>query len=260
MNLEQPLFGYSLASTGRPTSTHVTGANRLGVDASNIPFDGSATAGALNLSGEGNGVQYAVRFNLVAGAAAQIDLATGVASITGDVPIIVVSGTISPDATGEYPPVGFNDGKRLFAKDDGSFIAWSSGTMRWTLQSTPGAERWYSTSDVATPDMASGWTAEAGATGVPTVASGGSANTISDGDGKDFEGKTLPTLTAICGLLFRADEGDGTIGHPDFDWPVTKLSVISAADPLGSDFWLETVTITAGDNGINLTVDVVGAP
>jgi len=83
---------------------------------------------------------------------------------------MVVTGTLSPDVAGTYLYMGDTEGKPLYRVDgdpDGYLIGWDGSA--WYLGNTG---MFYSTQNVATPDLVTAWVAVGGAAGVPTVTAG----------------------------------------------------------------------------------------
>lgn len=106
---------------------------------------------------------------------------TGAEAVIGhEVPTMVVTGTLSPNATGTYTYKEITNGRDSYEKgtpgvDGYSGIYWEGAY--WLLFvitdfSPLTVREWQSTSDVATPDLATGWTAVAPATGTPTLTAG----------------------------------------------------------------------------------------
>jgi hypothetical protein len=110
------------------------------------------------------------------------DQSGATAQIGREVPTIVVTGTLSPDATGTYTFREIFDGrpgyeKGAFGTAGYSGISWNADNSRWELAvlvsvSPLEIANWRSTSDVATPDLATGWTPVSPATGTPTLTAG----------------------------------------------------------------------------------------
>jgi hypothetical protein len=110
------------------------------------------------------------------------DQSGATAQLGREVPTIAVTGTLSPDATGTYTFREIFDGrpgyeKGTFGTAGYSGISWNDDNSRWELAvlvsvSPLEIANWRSTSDVATPDLATGWTALSPATGTPTLTAG----------------------------------------------------------------------------------------
>lgn len=104
-----------------------------------------------------------------------IDQTGATAEIGHGEPSMVVTGTLSPDATGNLPYAGESEGRPYYQL--GSLIvewvpSYGPGpSWRHALVGTP-SSIWYSLSDVATPDLATGWTAVSPATGTPSFMPG----------------------------------------------------------------------------------------
>ena len=111
-----------------------------------------------------------------------IDQTGATAAIGHEVPTMVVAGTLTSDGSTPAVPgtLSFFDilnGKPAYEGGDW-IIEWvldypTSGTNSWRLLDDGGTgAAWYSTSAVATPDLAASWTAVSPATGTPTVTAG----------------------------------------------------------------------------------------
>lgn len=109
-----------------------------------------------------------------------IDQTGATAAIGHEVPTIVVTGTLSPSAAGTYTFKDITNGRPAYEKgtpgvDGYSGIYWEGAF--WLLfvitDFDPLTVRdWQSASDVATPDLATGWTPSSPATGTPTLTAG----------------------------------------------------------------------------------------
>lgn len=108
---------------------------------------------------------------------------TGAEAVLGhEVPTMVVTGTLSPNATGTYTFREIFSGRPVYEK--GTFntvgycsISWDDGAEKWLLiridsVSPLAVSMWESSSDVQEPDDATGWTAVSPATGTPTLTAG----------------------------------------------------------------------------------------
>ncbi len=108
-----------------------------------------------------------------------IDQTSATAVIGHEVDQMVVTGTLSPDATGTYTFREIFNGKVSYEKgtiatDGYCGISWNSSTSKWELAilvtvSPLVIQTWTSSSAVATPDAATSWTPVSPATGTPTV-------------------------------------------------------------------------------------------
>ena len=111
-----------------------------------------------------------------------IDQTGATAEIGHGIPAILIGGTLTVDGTAPATPgptflTGTVNGKPSYSSTGWS-IEWTTdfpsiGTNSWVLdyQLALGGI-WYSSSNTATPDLATGWTAESPATGTPTVTVG----------------------------------------------------------------------------------------
>jgi hypothetical protein len=108
------------------------------------------------------------------------DQSGATAQIGREVSAMVVTGTLSPNATGTYLFSEIIDGKPAYAKGTPntvgfSEIVWDSDNLKWQIQMLSALfpvtiDFWRSSSNVATPNLATGWAAVSPATGTPTVA------------------------------------------------------------------------------------------
>ena len=111
-----------------------------------------------------------------------IDQTGATAEIGQEVPTMVVTGTLSPAAAGTYTFREIFNGRPGYEK--GTFgavgysgISWDSGSSKWLIEyltsvSPLQVDSWESSSNVATPDLATGWTANSPATGTPVLTPG----------------------------------------------------------------------------------------
>ena len=112
-----------------------------------------------------------------------INQTSATAVIGQEVPTMVVTGTLTSNGSTAAVPgtlsfFGILSGKPAYLNGAGWEIEWvpdypTAGTNSWRLfdeASTTAA--WYSTSNVATPDLATGWTAVSPATGTPVFTPG----------------------------------------------------------------------------------------
>jgi hypothetical protein len=101
------------------------------------------------------------------------------AQIAREVDEMAVTGTLSPDVTGTYTFREIFNGKPSYEKGTIATngycgISWDSDTSKWELATivtiSPLVIRtWQSSSAVATPNLATGWTPVSPATGTPTI-------------------------------------------------------------------------------------------
>jgi hypothetical protein len=99
-----------------------------------------------------------------------------------EVDSITVGGTLSPTVSGNHLFRGLQDGKPSYEKGTPgtlgySEIFWDGDSSTWVLFTISGVSPlvtnyWDSSSNVATPDLATGWTAASPATGTPTFTAG----------------------------------------------------------------------------------------
>jgi len=99
---------------------------------------------------------------------------------------MVITGTLTSNGTTPAVPggleiIGTINGKSAYSTGDW-VLQWvvdypTLGTNSWRLKDDGGTgAAWYSTSNVATPDLAASWTAVSPATGTPTVTAGAVIN------------------------------------------------------------------------------------
>lgn len=169
---------------------------------------------------EGADVAYGFSATLVTGEDIELDIATGVATASASATYpsaIAVSGTLTVDGVEPvvFPVMPFQqidvNGKPKYGIG-GYTCEWSNFYSRWVLRAEqPSIALWRSSSDVADPTLASGWLAESPATGTPVVTASGDPIVIGvadgEGDGTDFEGRPLPTMVAIKGIMVQVDQG-----------------------------------------------------
>lgn len=111
-----------------------------------------------------------------------IDQTNATAVIGQEVPTMVVTGTLSPAAGGTYTFKEIYNGRPFYEKGTSdtvgySNIGWDDTVGKWLLIrinsfSPVSFSLWESSSDVATPNLATGWTAVSPATGTPVFAPG----------------------------------------------------------------------------------------
>lgn len=108
---------------------------------------------------------------------------TGATAVIGqEVPTMVVTGTLSPAAGGTYTFREIFNGRPYYEK--GTFgavgysaISWDSANSKWMIEYLTSlspfyVDSWESSSNVATPELATGWTANSPATGTPVLTAG----------------------------------------------------------------------------------------
>ena len=146
-----------------------------------------------------------------------IDQTGATAEIGQEIASMVVTGTLSPDATGTYAFREIFNGRPGYEK--GTFgavgysgISWDSGSSKWRFEyltslSPLQVDSWESSSNVATPDLASVWTAVDPATGTPAFAPGTTITpslTIYDAEAivsASHHGATVRLSVSISGRL-----------------------------------------------------------
>lgn len=156
------------------------------------PDNGVAASVTLNPHGDNNTIHITAATAGTAGNSltAAIEIETGSFALLTNVFLVgnaitiragskyrmLVTGSLSPDLTGEYVST-YTDtvplsGKGDYAKAGNPLIRifWNTGDDKWQIQSLLNAGNyWESSEDVATPDLVTSWTAIGSATGTPTV-------------------------------------------------------------------------------------------
>src|SRR5690606_36970797 len=161
---------------------------------------------------EGADVAYGFSATLLIGEDIELDISTGVttASSSATYPsAIAVSGALTVDGSEPvvFPVMPFQDfddnGKPRYGLRDYT-CNWSGS--EWQLKAEVSQlAQWNLASAVADPTLASGWVAVSPATGTPVVTASGDPIVIGvadgEGDGTDFEGRTLPTMADLKGIM-----------------------------------------------------------
>lgn len=99
-----------------------------------------------------------------------------------------------------------------------------------------------------------------GSTGTLTLSTGiltGSAATLTDGDGKDFEGVTLPTLATLYAIQFAGITGTTAIACSNASMPDVSIALnanVLWTLPAGLAIGAGTVVITPSDSTVEITV------
>jgi len=144
-----------------------------------------------------------------------IDQTGATAEIGHEVASMVVTGTLSPDATGTYLYKDITNGRPAYDKgtsgvDGYAGIYWEGAywvLVLFTDFSPLTFREWQSTSDVATPDLATGWAAVSPATGTPSFTPGTvitPALTIYDAEAivsAEHQGATIRLSVSISGRI-----------------------------------------------------------
>lgn len=118
----------------------------------------------------------------VIGATALLDYTVrgGLIAPPSEYPDLVVTGTLTSNGSTPFTfptmrHAGFFDGKPAYtdnglASGNTRSIVWIAGISKWwAFKPSPDAVIWQSSSDVATPDLATGWTPLGSATGTPVI-------------------------------------------------------------------------------------------
>ena len=217
-NLPLAVTGYECSGTlGVPGNTFTLAlANGMGA------VTGASVAASLttNLAGANNDLTFEAVEAGYAGNSISVAYSTAVAPVAATTVTVagkaitvtraakarmVVTGTLSPDVAGTYLYMGDTEGKPLYRVDgdpDGYLIGWDGSA--WYLGNTG---MFYSTQNVATPDLVTAWVAVGGSAGIPTVTPAAtSAGQVESAIAASVAAAAL--VTARC-----ANEVDGTWGE-----------------------------------------------
>lgn len=155
------------------------------------------------------------------------------------------------------PPAGISNGKQSYATDANSVtgtrtydrVRWvPGGTAYWQIERyTAGTltALYRSTSDVATPNLATGWVQTTGATtSAPTVATWARTVQYDGGTGTDINGDIIPEATSLAMLLYYAT-GTATLAHTGLAPTTQPLQLWRAVNGEIDDALTDSLTITA---------------
>lgn len=252
MNLSDITAGNGLSAIARRTRSGRRGTPRLG---------NAASARRLTESGL---VIYQQACTLQPGQTLRLQTLAGTSTAPPGGAGMVITGTLAdPDLTGTMKVAGTSQGKPYYTvggvpslemKLDyiGPLLTWYSSISSWVLiehgtgihEGTASEGNYVSTSNVATPDLATGWTAGSGASGTPVVTADTvvTAPSLEFVSGQDFEGRTLPALSEI--VAFEVVTGAGAIllqsnweafTIPAFSCPLPLESSLQFTSPTGKD-------------------------
>jgi hypothetical protein len=289
MNLTQAQAFIGLRASATPTGTNVTNDVQIGVGNTVLPLAGANVA--YSLRGFFAGIAQTLALNPYTGSTAgsssfsagvqQVETATAAGTITGagDAAVVITATGMAGSPLTLNVPVALNDTAAQWAAKvrtalaanvtiAGRFDVSGTGTAI-ILTRKPSAV--LSDGKTSVPirvdnDANLNISLDNGTcTGITPATT--SANTtvgsdtqgvlILDGDGKDFEGVTLPTISVIQGMMMSADLTDFTVAGSDDD--LYQLSPGEITLEVSSD----TVSIESGltiensQNGI-FTITVIG--
>lgn len=283
---------YGLSATGTPTSTNVSGSVQIGVSQTRVRLDSADVAYSLRaiFAGSGDVLALDLTTGATTGSTAwvagqpQIETATAAGTITGagNATVIVTAAgmtgspkTISVAVTNADTAAQWAEKVRTaLAADSAVSALFTVGgsttaislTRKPTSAFTVGSEtvNIYAANDATLNISLDNGTC----TGITTAAT--SANTqsgtatdgvkIYDGDGKDFEGVTIPTIGVVRGLLLEGSEEDmdvtieGTAN--DYFTLASKAVILFALPVSASDGIMDSpYNFTSnGPGGIAITV------
>jgi hypothetical protein len=236
MDIVDALFHFTAEAQVLRNSPRTGGRTNLGVAAS-IPLDVDFA--------------YKTQATLVSpGDSIVIDLASGEIVTTTAIGGMTIGGAF----TATLPPAGMSNGKQTYAT--GAEWASTAGrtmdrvrwiSSQWQIDRYAAGvltHRYVSSSAVATPNLATGWTQTVGTTtAAPTVTP--AARTISyiGGDGRDLNGLTLPAPSGLSLIALVATSVDA-YGAPRLNVGLTAAH--TALTPSGSSHqvWIDIGGIT----------------
>lgn len=239
MELTQSILSYGLRSTATPTSTNVFNSVEIGVAQTQERFATADVTYSLRaiMAGSGTSLSIAQSTGVCTATAfvvgvAQVETATaaGTVTATGDASVIVTSAGMTGSPLMILVPVANGDTPTVWAgKVRTALTANATIAARFTvggsttaisltrLPATVGGVSIYSATD-ATLNIA---LANGTSTGITAAAT--SANTTAgvatsgvvlfDGDGKDFEGIALPTMSILYSTMIVCSAGFITYQH-----------------------------------------------
>lgn len=239
MELTQSILSYGLRSTATPTSTNVFNSVEIGVAQTQERFPTADVTYSLRaiMAGSGTSLSIAQSTGVCTATAfvtgvAQVETATaaGTVTATGDASVIVTSAGMTGSPLTILVPVANGDTPTVWAgKVRTALSANATVAARFTvggsttaisltrLPATVGGVSIYSATD-ATLNIA---LANGTSTGITAAAT--SANTTAgtatsgvllfDGDGKDFEGIALPSMSLVYSTMIVCSAGFITYQH-----------------------------------------------
>lgn len=266
MNLSDITAGNGLSAIARRTRSNRSGTARVG------------NASSLRRFTETGLVIYQQACTLQPGQTLRLLTLAGTSTAPPGGAGMVITGTLAdPALTGTLKVAGTSFDKPYYTGGGvpvlemqldylGPVLAWSDSLLAWVLAESgtgiyageASGGYYASTSEVPTPDEASGWTAYSGASGTPVVTAG---TVVTSPDlefvsGDDFEGIAIPTLSEVISYEVTAGAGacllqnqDGSIRHPleatsSLQFSSTPGSAIEALYLLNTSVVASRVSIT----------------
>ena len=287
MNLSNARYVYGLATTAAATSINVTGDFTIGIDQTSASLTSATSAYSLGgiIYGSGNSATITVSTGATTGTTfvtgnAQVETATAAGSITGtgNASVVFTSAAVTGSPVTISVAVTSGDSAATWAAKVRTALAANTAIaaafdisgattaiiatrkIATILASAPVS--YYSNDATLNISLDNGT-----CTGITTAAS--SANTtagvatsgayIIDGDGKDFEGTTLPTITAAYSLLIQCTSGDITPATTNFKskMPSGGTTLVGCATAVSA--LLDTLVITANSSNSSFTLTVLGS-
>lgn len=285
MTLTNSRASVGLQAKFTPTNTNVSGSIQVGANNESIAFDGSnaiyslqaffGSASSVFTLDQSTGVTSAAT-TWVAGTA-QVETATaaGTATSSGNVSVTVTAAGMTGSPKTIAVPILINDTPSQWAEkvrtalaadaDVSALFSVSGATdlivlTRKPIKTTTGSNA--SVSFYAANDSTLNINLQAGTTGVTSAAT--SANTtagvassgtlILDGDGKDIEGNTIGTLTAVDAALFKAIDCGVTLDNSiDMVYPIGTNGIL-----FGSQFVADDDIVIAADAPGAIQITILG--
>lgn len=288
MAITSARFVYGLQATGVPTSTNVTGNVQIGVAQQDTTLSTATIGYSVGMvfynSGEAvtvvgtSGVATASTSHVVG--VAQVGTATAAGTVTGsgNATVVVTSAAVTGSPlTVSVPVVAGDTASDWAAKVRTALDATTAITDALTVSGATTAIVLTRKSTTIATGFPVAYAANDGTlnisldngtcTGITTA--GTSANTtagvatsgayVLDGDGKDFEGATLATLTIVEGALFQnAGENDVEVNTlttaSTFQLGANSISLFAGTGGLGFQF-AESIELSAdGPTFVKLTI------
>jgi hypothetical protein len=276
--ISSPRAIYGLFGTGTPTKTQSTGDIHVGVSSTSLPLTGATKAYCVSatLASAANTLTIDTETGIATVGTApvsQVETATVVAASgatsSGSLAVTVTAAGVtgSPLAIPVALVTGVDTTASLIAaKVRAALGANAALTALYTVGGT-GANitltRTVAANNDATLNIA--WAAALGVSALTTSTDttagvGGVRLTNNTGDGKDFEGISLGSMSSIFGICVK-NVSTGTfvveIGPDYFLAPLDEGSVVTFANPAGTIDLLGTLTITASSGNCSAEVTII---
>lgn len=287
MSITSARYVYGLQATGVPTSTNVTGNVQIGVSQQDTTLPTATIGYSVGMvfydTGESVTIDATTGDATPSGShvtgVAQVETATAAGTVTGsgNATVVITSAAVTGSPLTVSVPVLVGDTASQWADKvrialgtysaitDKFTISGSTTAIVLTRKSTTIATGFpvaYAANDsTLNISLANGT-----CTGITNATS--SANTtagvatsgayVLDGDGKDFEGATLATLTEVDGLLVQASTGPviltTALTTAAIAIPSDSIALFAGSSGLGENY-AEDITITAGSSAfVKLTI------